>query len=151
MAKTRIIVLQRKKLLTIAIPVAIGLVLLIVMIALSGKKKNASVPPPSAGDSAVQDTPTYRPGVYSSVLSLNDSALNLEVIVDANHINAVRLVNLDEATQAMYPLVEPSINDISAQLAAGTALSDLTLTESSQYTQTLLIDGIRQVLKKAEP
>ena len=92
---------------------------------------------------------TFRAGVYNSVMELNDSFLNLEVIVDTDHINSVRLVNLDEATAAMYPLMEPAAADISAQLAAGTPLEEVTLSESSKYTQTLLLEGIRSTLEKA--
>ena len=92
---------------------------------------------------------TYRAGVYNSVIELNDSHLNLEVIVDTDHINSVRLVNLDEATAAMDPLMEPAAADISAQLAAGATLDEVTLSESSKYTQTLLLENIRRTLEKA--
>lgn len=145
MAKTRIIVLKLKKLLRIAVPVAIVLVLFLLLLLFfsptGGDEGNGEVVTPS--DAA------YRAGVYTSVVELNDSLLNLEVVVDENHINSVRLVNLDEATAAMYPLMEPAIADISAQLSAGTALEDITLSESSKYTQTLLLDSIRTTLEKA--
>ncbi|MBQ8799117.1 MAG: hypothetical protein IJZ55_06100 [Lachnospiraceae bacterium] len=145
MAKTRIVVLKLKKLLRFAIPAALVLALFVLLLVLfikpkSNHSKNEIVAPTAA---------MYRAGVYSSVISLNDSLLNLEVVVDTDHINSVRLVNLDEATAAMYPLMEPATADISAQLAAGTALSDITLSESSKYTQTLLLGGIRATLEKA--
>lgn len=145
MAKTRIIVLKLKKLLRVAIPAALVLALLILLFALfispdSDENEHAASVPTVA---------TYRAGVYTSVIELNDSFLNLEVLVDTDHINSVRLVNLDEATAAMYPLMEPAAADISAQLAAGTPLSEVTLSESSKYTQTLLLGGIRTTLEKA--
>ena len=145
MAKTRIIVLKLKKLLRFAVPAALALVLFVFLLILflspkSHDKENEIIAPTAA---------LYRAGVYTSVISLNDSLLNLEVVVDSDHINSVRLVNLDEATSAMYPLMEPAAADISAQLAAGTALSDVTLSESSKYTQTLLLGGIRATLEKA--
>lgn len=145
MAKTRIIVLKLKKLLRIAIPAALILVLLILLLILSltPEKNN------NDGEPIAPTLATYRAGVYNSVIALNDSYLNLEVIVDSDHINSVRLVNLDEATAAMYPLMEPAAADISAQLAAGTSLEDITLSESSKYTQTLLLGGIRATLEKA--
>ncbi|MBQ9768280.1 MAG: hypothetical protein IJW37_09290 [Lachnospiraceae bacterium] len=145
MAKTRIIVLKLKKLLRIAVPVAIVLVLFLLLLLFfspTGGDENS-------GETVTPGTVAYRAGVYTSVLELNDSLLNLEVVVDENHINSVRLVNLDEATAAMYPLMEPAVADISAQLAAGTALSDIALSESSKYTQTLLLDSIRSTLEKA--
>lgn len=147
MAKTRIIVLKLKKLLRIAIPVLLGLVLLIFFLAYFFSAKDSEKTEQS--ERIVPTVATYRAGVYSSVISLNDSLLNLEVVVDTDHINSVRLVNLDEATAAMYPLMEPAVADINAQLSAGTALESVTLSESSKYTQTLLLEGIRTTLEKA--
>jgi hypothetical protein len=146
MAKTRIIVLKLKKILRIGIPVALVLVLVVLLFGLfispENNDTNTNEPLPST-------VATYRAGVYNSVIELGDSFLNLEVITDTDHINSVRLVNLDEATSAMYPLMEPAAADISAQLAAGTPLDEITLSESSKYTQTLLLEGIRSTLEKA--
>ena len=147
MAKTRIIVLKLKKLLRIAIPATLVLVFLVLMFVLFFSPKDKD----SDNDEIITPTvATFRAGVYNSVMELNDSFLNLEVIVDTDHINSVRLVNLDEATAAMYPLMEPAAADISAQLAAGTPLEEVTLSESSKYTQTLLLNSIRNTLAKAK-
>ena len=146
MAKTRIIVLKLKKLLRTAIPVALVLVLLVLLFVLffSPKKDDTN-----KADDVTPTAATYRAGVYNSVIELGDSFLNLEVVVDTDHINSVRLVNLDDATAAMYPLMEPAAADLSAQLSAGTPISDITLSESSKYTQTLLLEGIKSTLEKA--
>ncbi len=145
MAKTRIIVLKLKKLLRIAIPAALIVVLFVLLLLLfvTPKKKDNS------GENVTPTVATYRAGVYNSVIELNDSFLNLEVVVDTDHINSVRLVNLDEATAAMYPLMEPAAADLSAQLASGISLEEITLSESSKYTQTLLLEEIRSTLEKA--
>ena len=146
MAKTRIIVLKLKKLLRIGIPVALVLVLFVLLLVFFVSPNNNHT---DNGEPITPTVATYRAGVYNSVIELGDSLLNLEVVVDTDHINSVRLVNLDEATSAMYPLMEPAAADISAQLTAGTALSDVTLSESSKYTQTLLLEGVRSTLEKA--
>ena len=145
MAKTRIIFLKLKKLLRIAIPAALIVVLFVLLLLLfvTPKKKDNS------GENVTPTVATYRAGVYNSVIELNDSFLNLEVVVDTDHINSVRLVNLDEATAAMYPLMEPAAADLSAQLASGISLEEITLSESSKYTQTLLLEEIRSTLEKA--
>ena len=146
MAKTRIIVLKLKKFLHVAIPATLVLAFLVLMFVLFFSPKNDD----SDNDEIITPTvATFRAGVYNSVIELNDSFLNLEVIVDTDHINSVRLVNLDEATAAMYPLMEPAAADISAQLSAGTPLEEVTLSESSKYTQTLLLEGVRRTLEKA--
>ena len=145
MAKTRIIVLKMKKLLRIAIPIALVLILLLFCFFLfPGKDTQESQP-----ETVAPTVATYCPGVYTSVISLNDSFLNLEVVVDADHINSVRLVNLDEATAAMYPLMEPTVEEISNRLASGLTLDEITLSENSKYTQTLLLNSIRATLEKA--
>lgn len=146
MAKTRIIVLKLKKLLRIGIPVILALVVFILLFALFISPKNDDS---NSGENVTPTSATYRAGVYNSVIELGDSFLNLEVVVDTDHINSVRLVNLDEATAAMYPLMEPAAADLSAQLSAGTPLSDITLSESTKYTQTLLLEGIKSTLEKA--
>ncbi|MBE5929903.1 MAG: hypothetical protein E7268_02430 [Lachnospiraceae bacterium] len=146
MAKTRIIVLKLKKLLRIGIPVILALVVFILLFVLFISPKNDDS---NSGENVTPTSATYRAGVYNSVIELGDSFLNLEVVVDTDHINSVRLVNLDEATAAMYPLMEPAAADLSAQLSAGTPLSDITLSESTKYTQTLLLEGIKSTLEKA--
>ena len=146
MAKTRIIVLKLKKLLRFGIPTAIALVLVVLLLVLFLSPRSNDT---GKVESTTPTVATYRAGVYNSVIALGDSFLNLEVIVDTDHIKSVRLVNLDEATSAMYPLMEPAAADISAQLAAGAALDEVTLSESSKYTQTLLLEGVRSTLEKA--
>lgn len=147
MAKTRIIVLKLKKLLHIAIPVTVSIVFLLLLFLLF---RPSDSPDTSENMVTAPTFSTYRAGVYTSVISLNDSLLNLEVVVDSDHINSVRLVNLDEATAAMYPLMEPATADISNQLASGIPLDEVTLSESSKYTQMLLLEHIEKTLEKAE-
>ena len=146
MAKTRIIVLKLKKLLRIGIPSLLALVLLILLIVWFVSPENGNN---NSGENVTPTVATYRAGVYNSVVELGDSFLNLEVVVDTDHINSGRLVNLDEATAAMYPLMEPAAADLSAQLSSGVALEELTLSESTKYTQTRLLEGIKSTLEKA--
>lgn len=145
MSNTKIVVLKRRQLLYTGIAVAAGIVLLLCLI-LSGSKKDSGGPSPS---NTPQDEACYQAGVYTSVISLNDTLLNLEVVVDKNHINSIRIINLDESITTMYPLVKPALDSIAAQLISGTAPSDVTLSEESKYTQTLLLNAINNTLEKA--
>ena len=92
----------------------------------------------------------YVPGVYTSTFSLNRSQLNLEVVVDENHINAVSLKNLDESVSAMYPLLEPSLSDIETQLQNNVPIDEIQTNSEQQYTQTLLLSTIKETLEKAQ-
>lgn len=143
MSKTKIVVLKLKELIYTAIFVCLGILLLILLLVmfLSGKKDNVT---PTADVPAM-----YHAGIYTSMLTLNDTALSLEIVCDPNHINSVRLVNLDESITTMYPLLSPALEDLELQLSTGIALEELVLTESCKYTQSLLIDVIEQTLAKA--
>lgn len=104
---------------------------------------------PTSAPGATPEANLYVPGVYTTVIALNDTYLNLEVIVDANHINSVRIVNTDEAITTMYPLVESSITSISEQLCNDIPLESVTFNEESKYTQSVLLDAVEVALDKA--
>lgn len=110
-----------------------------------GTKKVTPTPAPGA----TPEANLYIPGVYTTVIALNDTYLNLEVVVDANHINSVRIVNTDEAITTMYPLVESSITSISEQLCNDIPLESVTFNEESKYTQSVLLDAVEVALDKA--
>lgn len=141
MSQKKIVVIKLKQIIYGAIFAALGIVLIILLISLFTSGKDNSAP--------VTNTAKYTPGIYTSVIALNDTALNLEIVVDKDHINSVRIVNLDEAVSTMYPLVKPAINDIADQLCNDIDIDSLTISEESKYTQTLLIDAVKQTIEKA--
>lgn len=154
MSKTKIVVVKLKELILIAILVFIGILFLLVGIAWISTKKESS--PTQRNDSnsssqiTTQTSSLYTPGIYTSSISIGDTLVHLELVCDENHINSVRLVNLDEAVTTMYPLLHPALEDLELQLSQDVPLEELTLTEGSQYTQNLLIEAIENTLAKAE-
>lgn len=144
MAKTKIVVIQRKELIYTAIFAGLGilLILLLVFMFLPSRKGSEK----TAGNGA---TGKYNPGVYNSQITLGDSTLNLELVVDADQIKSVSFINLEESVTTMYPLVKPSLASIEKELIKGTGLDDIPVSEKSKYTETLLIEGIRTALDKA--
>ena len=143
MAKTKIIVIQTKELIYTAIFAGLGILLILLLVFMF-------LPSKSSDDNKTEQTgSTYAPGVYTSQVKLCESTLNLELVVDADQIKSVSLVNLDKSVTTMYPLVKPSLETIEKQLVAGTSLDDIPLSEKSKYTETLLIEGIRTALDKA--
>jgi len=140
MAKTKIIVIQLKEIIYTVIFAALGILLILLLIFMfTGKDKE---------DSATQ-TSLYKAGVWNASIPLGDTIINLEVVLDENHINSVRIVNIDETITTMFPLVEPSLKEIEAQLINDVPIDQLKLDEDSRYTQTHLINGIKLVLDKA--
>lgn len=142
MAKTKIVVIQMKELIYTAIFAGLGILLIVLLVIMflpdSSKEKTGNTT-----DSL------YTPGIYTSQIQLGDTTLNLEIAVDADQIKSVALVNLEESVTTMYPLVKPSLESIEKELAAGTSLEDIPLSEKSKYTESLLIEGIRTALDKA--
>ena len=147
MSKTKIFVFKMKELITTVVFVILGilLLLLLLMMFLSGKDDKGTT-----GTENAEETALYHAGVYTSVLTLNDTALNLEIVCDPNHINSVRLINLDESVTTMYPLLNPALEELELQLSNDVPLEELELTESSKYTQMLLLDVIEHTLNKAK-
>ena len=139
MANTKIVVLHRRELLYTGIFLSLLFVFILLSLILFFPKKQADT----------KEQAKYVPGVYTSSLNLNDTELNLEVVVDQNHINSVSITNIDESVSAMYPLLEPSLSEIEKQLSNNIPLSEIQVTEDGKYTQTILQEHIQKALEHA--
>jgi hypothetical protein len=141
MAKTKIVVIQLKEIIYTVIFAALGILLILLLIFMFRDK----------GDEvASTQTDLYRAGVWTSSITLNDMSLNLEVVVDKNHINKVSIKNIDESITTMYPLVEPALESIANQLYDDIPLDQIQIKDDSKYTQQLLIEAIKVALDKAK-
>ena len=58
----------------------------------------------------------YSPGIYTSDITLNNTALEVEVTVDETHINSIRFTNLNDSITTMYPFIEPENEEIAEQV-----------------------------------
>lgn len=143
MSKTKIVILRFKEIIYTAIFAGLGILLIILLIFMF-------LPDKEKKDGAANDTAKYTPGVWTSELTIGETSLNIEVIVDENHINSVNITNLNETVATSYPLLKPSIEDIEAQLCKTGDVDSVKLSESSKYTQTVLLDAIKITLEKAE-
>lgn len=140
MSKTKLVVVHMKEIIYTAIFVGLGILLILLLVFMFVPKND------SASD---DDSPIYKPGVYTSQMSLNNASLNLEVVVDEDHINSIRFVNLDEAVTTMYPLVEPALEAIAEQLYADVSLNEVNIPEDSKYTSIAILNTIETTLQKA--
>lgn len=152
MSKTKIVVFKLKELLLTAALVVFGIAILLLVIALISvdDESTPGIVGPSASGGSTETSALYYPGVYTSTMELNDTTIHLELVCDENHINSVRLINLDEAVETMYPLLTPALEDLELQLSLDVPLEELEFTEGSTYTQTLLVEAIAQAIDKAE-
>ena len=145
-SKTKIIVLHVKELIYTGIFAVLGIlfiVLLIIMFLPGGEKK-------ATMSNVTQTTSnSYIPGVYTTSLILNDNVVEIEVTVDEKNINSIRLINLDEAVTTMYPLIQPSFEDLANQIIANQSLEGITYPDDSKYTSMILLNAITTSLNKA--
>lgn len=143
-SKTKIVVLHMKELIYTGIFIALGIlfiVLLAIMFLPSGKKEK------SREDG--QTVNAYIPGIYTTSIELGGSVVDVEIVVDENSINSLRLVNLDEAVATMYPLIEPSFEELSGQITENQSLEGITYSDDSRYTSILLLNAVEASLEKA--
>jgi uncharacterized protein with FMN-binding domain len=142
-AKTKIVVLHMKELIIFGALALFALLLVILFISFSGSK--------SEDGADTSEAMTYIPGTYTSSVSLNDSALEVQVTVDRDHINSIELIHLDESVETMYPLVGPALEELSAQILTTQSLEGITYQSESQYTSIVLYKAIVSAIEKASP
>lgn len=139
-AKTKIIVVKAKELIYTALFICLAIVLILLLIFMfAPEEKNVRT-----------STGVYTPGVYTSTITLGDTALDVAVSVDENNITSVSLNNLSESVTAMYPLLEPSLDSINEQLDSISSVDELTLDSESRYTGLILQQAIKNALQKAK-
>ena len=136
-SKTKIVVLHMKEIIYTAIFIALGILLLAFMFSPKQKRSTSS-------------EIRYVPGIYTSTFSLNNTVMELEVVVDESHINAIRFSNLNESVTTMYPLMQPTIEYIAEQIYDTQSLENISYNEESPYTSQIILDAVKSALKKAE-
>lgn len=138
-SKTKIVVLHMKEIVYTAIFAVLAIVLIILLIFMFRPKSQETN----------AEAEKYVPGVYTSTVTLNNTALEVEVTVDESHINSIRFSNLDETVTTMYPLIQPTIEDIAEQVYEKQSLDNIEYSEEYPYTSQILTNAIDEALEKA--
>ena len=141
-SKTRIVVLKMKELFYTA--VFLGLAVVLITLFLIMFRPRQEDPAPATWPAS------YIPGVYSASLTLGSQNLNVEVAVDADKIQSVSFVSLDEAVTTMYPLMQPVMEDLEQQILKSQSTKDLSYSMETRYTSQSLISAIDMALEKAK-
>ena len=139
-SKTKIVVLHMKEIIYTAVFAALAIILILLLVFMFLPKNKESK----------TNEEKYMPGVYTSTVTLNNTALEVEVTVDETHINSIRFSNLDESVTTMFPLIQPTIEDIAEQVYDSQSLDNIQLSEDSPYTSQIFVNAIVDSLKKAE-
>lgn len=138
---TKIFVLRSRELLYTVLLLLVSIMIILVLFSLFMPSKHT----PSEND---RET-SYIPGVYSTAFQLGNANLELQVTVDANHINDIRFVNLDETVTTMYPLMEPCLQELTVKVLEAQSVENISYSTESKYTSLLLLNTISQTLDKA--
>ena len=138
-SRTKIVVLHMKEIIYTAIFAVLAIILaLLLLFMFSPSKKESSL-----------TEKKYTPGVYTSSLTLNNTALEVEVTVDESHINSIRFSNLDESVTTMYPLIQPTIEEIAEQVYEAQSLEEIRHSSDNPYTSQSILNAIETALEKA--
>lgn len=141
MPSTKIVILRMRELIYTGVFALIAIILLVLMFFMfwgNDSKEEKQ----EAGVSGVN----YQAGIYTKELAFGESTVSLQVSLDTDHIKSVEIVPLDESVTTMYPLMEPAVETISKQLAAGVTPDNIELTEESQYTQEMILNAVEEIL-----
>jgi len=165
-SKTKIIVLRMKEIIYTAIfaGFAILLILLLVVMLRPGKDDTSSGGETTIAENTVSEsgetseihassdapaaapvdgvTASYTPGIYSASLSLGSQTANVEVTVDSTRITSVALVPLSDSVAAMYPLMQPAMEELAAQILEKQSLDGITCPQENRYTTQLLLSAV---------
>lgn len=150
---TKIIVIPLKKMLiTAAILLAIiAFILLSVLFNSKSHPNNKEVPKESTKttpESYTQNS-TYKPGVYTSSVYIDGSPFDVQVTLDTNNINDIKVTNLSESIETMYPNISNSFNEIAKEITDAGSLS-ITYDASNRYTYSIFINAVESALSKAK-
>lgn len=159
-SKTKIVVLKSKELIYTGIFIVLGIMLIFLLFYMFSPDKDKSNRKNTAKEHNTEASSTssdisetfsnYIPGVYTSELNLGGSALQLSITVDENRVTGVTLDNLDETLTAMYPLVQPSLDEINSQIGMVSSIDDITYSSDNKYTTILILESIDSALKEAK-
>ena len=144
-SKTKIIVLRMKEIIYTAIFIGLALLLIALFFIMFRRDKTDSQPESSTAEAS------YIPGVYSSTVTLASEQINVEVSVDAHQITSIALKPLSDSVAAMYPLMEPAMQGLAAQILKSQSLESVTYPAQQKYTSAVLLKAIQTALNKAAP
>ena len=174
-SNTKIVVLRSKELVYSIVLLIVSILIILVAVSIfmpsgGGSKPNSSQTPQNTQPTQDFQTPTsepiqqgmlsetqqtyessqlYVPGIYTGVLQLGSSVVELQLTVDKNHINSINFTNIDDAVATMYPLMQPTLSELSSAIIENQSLDNVTYAEESRYTSMLLLNTISDLLEKA--
>ena len=148
-AKTKILVFKMREVIYTAVFAALGICLVILLIFMFIKGRSGSSLE-SLSNSIAGEEPVYIAGVYQSSVVLRNQVISIEVVVDKNNINSVRLIHTDDAVTTIFPLFAPTMNELASQIIASQSVDNITYSDENKYTAMILMEAVKNALNKAK-
>lgn len=162
-SNTKIVVLRSKELVYALVLIVISVLIIMTAVSLfvpqrqnknesktESEETETSIAPQSANETQSGELSAhYVPGIYTSAIRLGSTNAELQITVDADHINSITLTNLDESVSTLYPLMQPTLNELSATILETQSLDGIEYTDENRYTSMLLMQAINDTLDKA--
>jgi uncharacterized protein with FMN-binding domain len=155
-SNTKIVVLRSKELVYAIVFIVLGVLILIAALSLLKKGSNDAENETYdntvsyiSSDVMTKSETLYVPGIYSSIVSLGNVNMELVVAVDYDHINSITMSNLDESIETLYPLMSPTLAELSKTIIADQSTDNITYPDENRYTSMLLMQAINEALDKA--
>lgn len=139
-SKTKIVVLHMKEVIYTTIFIILGIVLIFLLVYMFGPSRHTKTDTEHA---------KYKAGVYTSSIQFEGQSLDVQVVVDENHINSVSFVNLNDTVTTMYPLMQSSMDDISKQICSTQSVDNISCSSENQYTFSMLLNAVENALQQA--
>lgn len=137
--KAKIVVLHMKEVIYTGLFLLLGILLIVIMILMFSSKKESET-----------SQSLYTPGQYTTSLTFQGNVVDVMVTVDETSILDISLNQLEDSVSVMYPLMEPTLEELSAEIISRQSLEDIDYTENSKYTSMILLDAIASSLEQAK-
>lgn len=139
MGGTKIFVLQMKDLIRTTVFAVLGLALIVLLVILFIPRQKPQNTDPSS---------LYIPGTYSSAIILHDQPVDVLVTVTDNEITAVEMSEMESAQRTFYPLFEPALSDLAAEILHYQT-ADIVPETDSPVTTSILRKAVSDALAQA--
>lgn len=153
-AKTKIIVVRMKKLLSALLLLVLGIIL-ISLLMIQYAKRNQAIDTTLPKDTPVVDENgtlygLYIPGTYSTEIVLGKESVTLYVTVSELEITDISLGEKSAALETLYPLLDPTLAEIKKQLQGKASLQEFVSPTENRYTTMVLVQAIQSSLNQAK-
>lgn len=148
--KTKIVVLHLKEVLFTALFAILGILLISMIIILFLPNKSAST---ESGKihKKTEASKLYTDGEYTAPVTLGNDTFHIQIKIKEGKITEISYLDLSKDVKTMYPLLIPTLEDLSKQIITNQSLDEVVYQDDKKYTSLVLLNAIGEALNNAIP